>query len=767
MKRYCFALILFLLLFTVSCSRDPKVQAQRFLANGNKFYDRGKYQEASIMYRRALQKDRLYGEAYYRLGLNELKRGSFTDAVRALRRSVELQPDNIDAAVKLGDLYLLAFSAAPAQGKQIIQEIQELVDRLSRKDPNSYEALRLQGHIALANNDMAVAIEKFQLANKIKPMQPDIVIILFQVLAANKQTAEAEKLARDMITAKTDFGQGYDLLYMLYARENRLDEAEKVMILKTQNNPKNAQYQIQLASHYLATKRRPEMEAIVQKMIANTKDFPEAYLLVGNLFTRIREWERASQVYSDGMKQYPKDKNVYKKHLVELLSIQNRGQEAMTMVDQILKDDPKDSDAVAMHAALALQTGDATMVQAAVQDLQSLVSKSPQNHLLRFNYGRALVAKGDLDQAKIQLEEAVRLRADFIGAKELLAKIYLLKNEPAKSLKLAEETIKLDKNNLAAKLMRSSSLLALGERDKARQELDDILKNSPQSTEARFQLGYISFAERKYKESEDIFRQLHKSYPNDFRGLIGVVETNVAQNRYKEAIDELQSEINKDPKRNDLRLALANVLVRGEQYDPALKIYADLLAPNPKNADLLFKMAETYRRKGDLNQAAEFFRKASSAQPNDTMALLQLGLLMDGTGKREQAKPIYEQILRLQPDNPVALNNLAFIKAEEGQDLDSALTMAQRARQKLPTDRSIADTLGWIYIKKNLSDDAVRVFVELVSKEPGNPTYRYHYGLALLQKGDKLQARKEFEEALKKNPSRDETAKIKDVLQRI
>src|SRR5882724_11376451 len=180
MKRYCFALILSLLLFSASCSLDPKAQAQRFLVNGNKFYDKGKYAEASIMYRRALQKDRLYGEAYYRLGLNELKRGSFTDSVRALRRAVELQPDNIDAAVRLGDLYLLAFSANPNQAKAIVQEIQELVDKLSRKNPNSYEALRLQGHIALANKDIPVAVEKFQAANKLKPMQQDIVVILFQ-----------------------------------------------------------------------------------------------------------------------------------------------------------------------------------------------------------------------------------------------------------------------------------------------------------------------------------------------------------------------------------------------------------------------------------------------------------------------------------------------------------------------------------------------------------------------------------------------------------
>jgi len=183
--------------------------------------------------------------------------------------------------------------------------------------------------------------------------------------------------------------------------------------------------------------------------------------------------------------------------------------------------------------------------------------------------------------------------------------------------------------------------------------------------------------------------------------------------------------------------------------------------------DLYLRIGETYRRKGDLNVAIDTFRKASQAAPNDTASLLQLGLLMDGTGKREQAKPIYEQILKIQPDHPVALNNLAYIKAEEGVDLDQALTMAQRARQKLPNSTDIADTLGWIYIKKNLSDDAVRVFHDLVAKEPKNPTFRYHYGMALMQKGDKLAAKRELEVALSSNPSKDEGGKIRELLQRI
>ena len=95
--------VLPLLLIVVSCSRDPKVQAQRIVDNGNKFFSKGRYREAALMYRRALQKDLKFGEAYYRLGLTELKLSAFGDAAHAMRRAVELQPTNTDAMVKLGD----------------------------------------------------------------------------------------------------------------------------------------------------------------------------------------------------------------------------------------------------------------------------------------------------------------------------------------------------------------------------------------------------------------------------------------------------------------------------------------------------------------------------------------------------------------------------------------------------------------------------------------------------------------------------------------
>src|ERR1700686_4293785 len=92
-----FLLLLVLTFFVASCSRDPKVQGRRYVDNGNKFFEKSKFKEASIMYRRALQKDLRFGEAYYRLALTDINLAAYGDAVRSLRRAIELPPENSDA----------------------------------------------------------------------------------------------------------------------------------------------------------------------------------------------------------------------------------------------------------------------------------------------------------------------------------------------------------------------------------------------------------------------------------------------------------------------------------------------------------------------------------------------------------------------------------------------------------------------------------------------------------------------------------------------
>jgi len=58
----------------------------------------------------------------------------------------------------------------------------------------------------------------------------------------------------------------------------------------------------------------------------------------------------------------------------------------------------------------------------------------------------------------------------------------------------------------------------------------------------------------------------------------------------------------------------------------------------------------------------------------------------------------------------------------------------------------------------------VRVFKDLVNVEPGNAAFHYHYGMALLQKGDRTAAMLQLETAIRDNPSKDDAGKIRELL---
>jgi len=85
----------------------------------------------------------------------------------------------------------------------------------------------------------------------------------------------------------------------------------------------------------------------------------------------------------------------------------------------------------------------------------------------------------------------------------------------------------------------------------------------------------------------------------------------------------------------------------------------------------------------------------------------------------------------------------------------------------LPNLNEVSDTLGWIYLKKNLTDNAIDIFKDLVSKVPAQAVFRYHLGMAYSQKGDKTRALKELQDALKYNPTKDDRDKIQQLITRL
>ena len=342
------------------------------------------------------------------------------------------------------------------------------------------------------------------------------------------------------------------------------------------------------------------------------------------------------------MAAFPKEKAVYQKRLVELYASVGDAVQANQLVAALLKDNPKDPDAIAMHAALLLTSGKPEEINQAAVDLQSLVAKTPGNHLLRLNYARALLAKSpsQIEPARLQLEDAIKTRPDFVAARELLARIYLIKQDAPKALQAADELLQYDPKNLTGHITRSAALMATNNIVKARAELDDTIKLFPQDPNARYQVGVLAWQDKDYKKAEQTFSTLYHDN-HDPRGLLGITETLAAQNRIGDAIKELDKAIAAEPKRDDLMVARANLYVRSQRYDEAIATYKELVGKQENPATMLYQLGETYRRKGDINQAAEAFRKSSQANTNWTAPLVQLGYILETIGPVEQVKPVY------------------------------------------------------------------------------------------------------------------------------
>ena len=140
------------------------------------------------------------------------------------------------------------------------------------------------------------------------------------------------------------------------------------------------------------------------------------------------------------------------------------------------------------------------------------------------------------------------------------------------------------------------------------------------------------------------------------------------------------------------------------------------------------------------------------------------GILYDTQKNYDKAKEYYEKALKIDPKFAPASNNLAWIYAEHGGNIDVALDLAQRAKEKLPDDPAVSDTLGWIYYKKGAFLKAISLLKEGSEKLQDNPAVHYHLGMAYYKNGNKEQARTEIEAALNLNQSFEGIEEAKKVI---
>ena len=321
--------MILLALFAAACG--PEAKKKKAMEGGNKYFEKGQYKQARLMYLNAIKADPRFGEAYYKLALTNLRLGSIAEAVGNLQRTIEMQPDNLDAHSKLADMYLNVYSQNPAKFKNYLTDIRDLAARMEKRGKGSFEELRLRAFLLLADGKAEEGLALFRQADKLKPNQQELELTIARTMLVLKQVDEAKVYIRAMIAKDKTFGPGYNLLYGIAMLQGKADEAEQVLVQRVENNPKDAANRLRLAAHYHVQKKSAEAEKVLRETIARRSDFPNAYIDVADFYYRVRDFDNAASTYLEGAKQDSARARTYEKRLVEVRVAQNRSPEALEL----------------------------------------------------------------------------------------------------------------------------------------------------------------------------------------------------------------------------------------------------------------------------------------------------------------------------------------------------------------------------------------------------------------------------------------------------
>jgi tetratricopeptide (TPR) repeat protein len=738
--------------------------APDYIRKGNELYAQGKYAEAALNYRKAIQKQPNSGEAHYRLGLALMKDGKRVEAHQAFTQALAVAPQMTEAKVQLADLKLTAYRADPRRPQNLYQELTKLAADLLAQDPGSTDGWRIQGSLALLDQKPAEALEAFRKANEIKPLEPEVVRGMIEALMALNQPAEAEKLGLALLAKDKTFGLVYDDLYAIYQRTKRPAEAEKIFQAKVANNPAVAAYRLQLAAHYINNNKPGEMEAVLRPLREDAKTYPTGKIEVGEFYMRLGMWPQAQTVLEEASRGEAAHRLLARKRLIQALMGQKKLDEAIRVADETVKEFPRDEETRFVRASLWMDTHNPDRVEAAVRELEQLRQAKEKDPMYWLVLGQAYQRRGDRKRSAAALQEAVKLNRDFTPALVALAEMSMQTGQAAAALDYAQKAHSIAGADPQVRLLYATALMQAGRLNEARTELSGLIAAHPTLAAAHMQMGTLLMAEGRHDQAEAVFKRLYRPGQADVRVVKGLADSYLARGQAQRALELVSAEVKTNPKANEMRRLYGQTALAAKRYDLAKQEFSELARLEPKSALNLYLLGQSLRAGGDIAGALAALEKAEQLDPNDPVPISVLAFLLQEQGRNQDAVKKLRRVLELRPNDANTMNNLAYLLAETGGNLEEATQLAQRALKAAPNNSAFSDTLGWVYLKRKMPDSALGIFQNLAQKEPNNALYLYHLGAAQAAKGQNREARASFEKALKNNPPPHYARQIQDAL---
>lgn len=753
-----------------ACTSPAKAKAQ-YLSRGEALLKEKKFQEATIEFRNALQLDERMAAAHW--GLAQAYEGlqRYQEAFDEMRKTAELDANNLDVRVKMGGYYL----AGGKQSPSAITEAERLAKDVLQKDPNHIEGHILMGSVLFAQNRRDEALAELNHAVQLDTKRVESYLSLSRFYMSIKDAAKAEETLQRAISLNGASALAHSEYGKFLAQMSRTDAAEAEFRKAVELDPTNRDPRFVLASFYLVNKQFDKAEAAYKALADMEKDKPEGRAILADFYASVGRTDEAINVYKEIIANAPEfTQGRYR--LTEIMLSRGDVAAATTQINEVLKNDEHDRQALMLRARIKMQGGEANDLKGAVEDLKEVLRQEPNSRPGLYFMAEANFRLGQVDQARVFAGDLDRNYPEYLPGKLMQVQINLAAGDPKSALRLSTE--------LLDKLAKATP-----DKDTSQQMLAQL------RAKTLLARGSAAIQTRDTKKARQDFGAARDAAPGETEPHINLAAVAIAEGKLDEAIASYNSALAIDGVNFNALNGLMNIYIHQGHPDQAHARMDQALASQSNNASLHFLKAQVYGFEKNAQGAEGELRRALDIDANYLPAYSALGALFVNTSQQERAIAEYQKIVERKPDSAAAYtligmleysrqnydaaadnyrkalaqdqnatfaaNNLAWLYAVHGKgNIDEAVRLAQQVVQANPEVPSFADTLGWVYYKKGLYAAAAEQLRKAVQVDQANARransspsagFRFHLGMALKAKGDRTAARRELEEALRLN----------------
>lgn len=761
-RGYIFIISLICLFLICSgCSSDVE-KKDKHLAKAKEYIANNELNKAVIELKNVIQLDPKNDAAYYDLGESYLKLKQGNEAYEAFSSAVSINPDNINAHLKVGQILLLAKET---------QKAREKAELILEKSPDNIEALSLLSGIQLQENDIDSAIATLEKVASIDPKHFNTQLSLGRIFLLKASIEQNEislindpqkledlkaQLKGDIEKAENAFINAiyldpkstspYISLSGIYARTGEWDKAETT--LKEMLDSSDSRYQdlYYLATFYEGRSMLDEAENAYQEAVASApSDDISPLMNLGGYYARRKSYDKALEAFNKAAEIKKDDLNIMAS-LAQLYFDFGKIDESEAVVDKILEEDKGNLSAVFLKGRLFLYNKDYTN---ALERFEAVIKDKPENYLAHYMKALCLLEKGDTTLARESLVKAIELNQNLIDARLILAELYIKSGDRNLASEQVEAVLAQSSENVRALIFKG----ILEEDAKAAEAaFKKVVSLDPENPAGYLRLGVLyNLIGRK----DDSLKNLQKSLdlnPMQTNALGMILDIYVKDKRYDDAfsICEKQKEKVKD---SPSAFALieyfeGNIFIEQKDSKKAEEHFNEAIQIDPNILPPYQALASIYAKEKRFDEAIEQYKAIVERNPKYAIAYMFLGILYDHIGDDENAEANYRKALEINPKYGPAANNLAYMLADRGGNIDEALNWAQVAKEQLPNNAPVMDTLGWIYYLKGSYLNAISELRDSLELVPDKAEVNYHLGIAYYKNNQMSKAKECLKKAL-------------------